>query len=113
MNKHLKRRRNFSMILLTVGVLMLVFSNWANFIFGPLLMMWGGIVFFVMGVSSLARLYFHGDIMGNPVTTISVALIVINFVALAVGYHFDRFKITAICLGIFDVPTITAMSKLI
>ncbi|MBS3076537.1 hypothetical protein J4481_02230 [Candidatus Pacearchaeota archaeon] len=62
MNKHLKRRRNFSIILVVIGALMLIFNDRADFIFGPLLMMWGGIVFVVMGVSGLARLYFHGDI---------------------------------------------------
>jgi len=45
-----------------IGALMLIFNDKANFIFGPLLMMWGGIVFLVIGVSGLARLYFHGDI---------------------------------------------------
>ncbi len=51
--------------------------------------------------------------MENPVITISIALMIINIVALAVGHNFDKFKITAICLGIFDVLTISAMSKLI
>ncbi len=51
--------------------------------------------------------------MENPVITISIALAIINIIALAIGYHFDRFKITAICLIIFDVLTITVIAKLV
>ncbi len=62
MNRYLKRRRNFSVILIIVGVLMLIFNDKANFIFGPILMKWVGLIFLVLGVSGLARLYFHGNI---------------------------------------------------
>jgi len=51
--------------------------------------------------------------MEDPVITISLALAFVNAVALAVGYHFDKFKITAVCLAIFDVLTIITMMKLI
>jgi hypothetical protein len=51
--------------------------------------------------------------MEDPTITISIALAVINVAGLAVGHHFDKFKITAICLSIFDILTIMAMSKLI
>jgi len=51
--------------------------------------------------------------MENPAITISIALTFINFVSLAIGYHFDKFKITAICVGLFDLITIITISKLI
>ena len=51
--------------------------------------------------------------MENSEITISITLAVINVVGLAVGYNFDKFKITAICLVILDVLTIMAMTKLI
>ncbi|MFW6310642.1 MAG: hypothetical protein ACOC1K_00230 [Nanoarchaeota archaeon] len=41
---------------------MIIFNKKADFIFGPLLIMWIGIILFVMGVAGLSRLYFHGDI---------------------------------------------------
>ena len=62
MNKHLKRRKNFSIIFIIVGALLFIFNKNAHFIFGPLLMIWVGIILFFQGVSSLIRLYFHGDI---------------------------------------------------
>jgi len=51
--------------------------------------------------------------MEDSEITISIALAFINVVALAVGYHLDKFKIMAICLVIFDVLTIMTMAKLI
>lgn len=51
--------------------------------------------------------------MENPAITISIVLAFINFVGLAVGHYFDKFKITAFCLGLFDLVTIIIMSKLI
>lgn len=51
--------------------------------------------------------------MEDPEITISIALAVINVVALWVGYQFDKFKVTAICLAIFDVLIIMAMVKLV
>lgn len=51
--------------------------------------------------------------MENPVITISIALAFINIVGLAVGHYFNKFKVTAICLSLFDLATIITMSKLI
>jgi len=51
--------------------------------------------------------------MEDPVITISLAIAIINVVALACGYYFDKFKITAIILGIFDLLSIITMSSLI
>lgn len=62
MNKYFKRKKNGSIVLLILGALMIIFNKKADFIFGPLLIMWIGIILFVMGVAGLSRLYFHGDI---------------------------------------------------
>lgn len=51
--------------------------------------------------------------MENPVITISIALGIINAVALSVGSYFNKFKIIAVCLAIFDILSIITMSKLI
>ncbi len=51
--------------------------------------------------------------MENLEIIVSFAIAVINVVALAVGHYFDRFKITAICLALFDVLGIMAINNLI
>ncbi|MDO8623571.1 MAG: hypothetical protein Q7R52_04965 [archaeon] len=42
---------------------------------------------------------------------ISFALMIINVIALAVGYYIHKFKITTICLILFNVLTIIVISK--
>lgn len=51
--------------------------------------------------------------MEEPEITLSIALTIINVVALAVGYKFDKLKITVICLLLFDVASIITLAKLI
>ena len=68
MNRHLKRRRNLSIISLIAGLLIIVFKEYvAIAVFGttliatfPVIMV--GYLLFGLGVASLARLYFYGDI---------------------------------------------------
>ena len=49
--------------------------------------------------------------MEDPTIVISLLLFIINAVALALAFHFDRFKITVVILAIFDVLTIIILYK--
>jgi len=68
MNKYLRRRKNFSIFILIVGLLFIIFKeSIALAIFGTTFIVtfyffYGGFILFSIGVISLARLYFHGDI---------------------------------------------------